>query len=308
MTDQLRTESAPRSGNQVSQSESTPSTVLIPTQIAPPALTLPAGLRPEVAELVRSLPEPLRTAVVAALNTPGGVRLTMGNAKGGVMKTTLSVYIALILALTGEPVLLVDADETNKTCLKWQAAAGDSWPGLVTVVGYSGSASGATMPKFVNDLMARGFKHLIIDVGPTDKGVLKMAWGLTKKGIVPTQQYVGDVVQLTTTFALLAEMGEAVDLKVVLARTFPTRTSYGKAQEYVRGLIGGASPDHPNGLATVELLNGTVPHLEGIADTWGEIPDDFAHFAPVLAEVLGVSSSEIASRIKAEDDAHAEVR
>lgn len=308
MTDQLATGSARRSGDSAAQVESTPSGVLIPTQTAHPALTLPAGLRPEVADLVHGLPEPLQTAVIAALNTPGGVRLTMGNAKGGVMKTTLSVYIALILALTGEPVLLVDADETNKTCLKWQATAGDSWPGLVTVVGYSGSASGATMPKFVNDLMARGFKHLIIDVGPTDKGVLKMAWGLTKKGIVPTQQYVGDVVQLTTTFALLAEMGEAVDLNVVLARTFPTRTSYGRAQEYVRGLIGGASPDHPNGLPTVTLLNGTVPHLEGIADTWGEIPDDFGHFAPVLAEALGVSASEIASRIQAEDDAHAGVR
>ncbi|MFZ3492083.1 AAA family ATPase [Streptomyces sp. 5.8] len=287
----------------VHQSTEAPSP-LIPAQAARLPLTLPADLSPEVAELVKSLPEPLQTAVVAALNTPDGVRLTMGNAKGGVMKTTLSVYVALILALTGEPVLLVDADETNKTCLKWQATAGDSWPGLVTVVGYSGSASGATMPKFVNDLMARGFKHLIIDVGPTDKGVLKMAWSLTKKGLVPTQQYVGDVVQLTTTFALLAEMGEPVDLKVVLARTFPNRTSYGRAQDYVRGLIGGASPDHPNGLPTVTLLDGTVPHLEGIAETWGDIPDDFGHFAHVLAETLGVNSSDIAWRIQAEDEAH----
>ncbi|MET9324958.1 AAA family ATPase [Streptomyces sp. NPDC003038] len=308
MTNHLATGTEAQSRDSAAQGALTSSAPLIPTQSPHPPLTLPANLPSEVADLVKSLPEPLQTAVIAALNTPDGVRLTMGNAKGGVMKTTLSVYIALILALTGEPVLLVDADETNKTCLKWQATAGDNWPGLVTVVGYAGSASGATMPKFVNDLMARGFKHLIIDVGPTDKGVLKMAWGLTKKGIVPTQQYVGDVVQLTTTFALLAEMGEPVDLKVVLARTFPNRTSYGRAQDYVRGLIGGASPDHPNGLPTVTLLDGTVPHLEGIAETWGDIPDDFGHFASVLAEALGVDSTEIASRIKAEDDAHAGVR
>ncbi|MGX4695487.1 AAA family ATPase [Streptomyces sp. JNUCC 63] len=243
-------------------------------------------------ELVDELPEPLKTAVLAALNTPDGVKITMGNAKGGVMKTTLSVYIALILALTGEPVLLVDADDTNKTCLKWQAAAGEDWPPHVTVVGYTGPA----MAKQVTDLMARGFKHLIIDVGPTDKGVLKTAWMLTKRGIVPTQQHVGDVVQLTTTFDLLEEMGERIDLSVMIAKSFPKRSSYTNAREYIQGLINGESADHPDGLPSVELLEGTVPLLEGIADTWGSIPDDFGYFGSVLAEVLGVPASVIAER------------
>ncbi|PWI10873.1 hypothetical protein DIZ27_08370 [Streptomyces sp. NWU339] len=257
-----------------------------------PVLTIPSHVAEEVGELVNELPEPLKTAVLAALNTPDGVKITMGNAKGGVMKTTMSVYIALILALTGEPVLLVDADDTNKTCLKWQAAAGEDWPPLVTVVGYTGSA----MAKQVTDLMARGFKHLIIDVGPTDKGVLKTAWMLTKRGIVPTQQHVGDVVQLTTTFDLLEEMGERIDLSVMLAKSFPKRSSYANAREYIQGLINGESADHPDGLPSVGLLEGTVPLLEGIADTWGSIPDDFGYFSSVLAEVLGVPASVIAER------------
>jgi hypothetical protein len=265
---------------------------LLPGRPNPPALTLPPHVGAEVRALVEELPEPLKTAVLAALNTPDGVMITMGNAKGGVMKTTLSVYIALILALTGEPVLLVDADDTNKTCLKWQAAAGEDWPAHVTVVGYAGPA----MAKQVTDLMARGFKHLIIDVGPTDKGVLKTAWMLTKRGIVPTQQHVGDVVQLTTTFDLLKEMGERIDLFVMLAKAFPKRSSYTNAREYIKGLIHGESADHPDGLPTVELLVGTVPLLEGIADTWGSIPDDFSHFGAVLAEVLGVPPSVIAER------------
>ncbi|MFC8946338.1 AAA family ATPase [Streptomyces rochei] len=256
------------------------------------ALTIPPHVSTEVRELIESLPEPLRTAVLAALNTPDGVKITMGNAKGGVMKTTMSVYVALILALTGEPVLLVDADDTNKTCLKWQAAAGDDWPPLVTVVGYSGPA----MAKQVTDLMARGFKHLVIDVGPTDKGVLKTAWMLTKRGIVPTQQHVGDVVQLTTTFDLLKEMGERIDLFVMLAKSFPKRSSFGNARDYIQGLIDGESADHPDGLPSVGLLEGTVPLLEGIADTWGSIPDDFGYFGSVLAETLGVPASVIAER------------
>jgi chromosome partitioning protein len=270
---------------------SVPDTFL-PKQRTAPSLTLPEHLSNEVRELVESLPEPLRTAVIAAINTPDGVKITMGNAKGGVMKTTLSVYIALILALTGEPVLLVDADDTNRTCLKWQAAAGEDWPASVTVVGYTGPA----MAKQVSDLMAHGFKHLIIDVGPTDKGVLKTAWMLTKLGIVPTQQHVGDVVQLTTTFDLLKEMGELIDLHVMLAKSFPKRSSYANARDYIAGLISGEAADHPNGLPSVELLEGTVPLLEGIADTWGSIPDDFAYFAAVLAETLGVPASVVAER------------
>ncbi|MGW1616103.1 AAA family ATPase [Streptomyces sp. NPDC002285] len=260
--------------------------------ITQPALTVPSHISAEVRALIDELPEPLRTAVLAALNTPDGVKITMGNAKGGVMKTTLSVYIALILALTGEPVLLVDADDTNKTCLKWQAAAGEDWPPLVTVVGYTGPA----MAKQVTDLMARGFKHLVIDVGPTDKGVLKTAWMLTKRGIVPTQQHVGDVVQLTTTFDLLKEMGERIDLNVMLAKSFPKRSSYTNARDYIEGLINGESADHPDGLPTVGLLEGTIPLLEGIADTWGSIPDDFDYFGSVLAEALGVPASLIAER------------
>ncbi|MEU5138018.1 AAA family ATPase [Streptomyces californicus] len=292
MPEQLATEQAQGLiPSPASETTAVPATFLS-GNVTPPALTLPSHVRTEVRELISSLPEPLKTAVLAALNTPDGVKITMGNAKGGVMKTTLSVYIALILALTGEPVLLVDADDTNKTCLKWQAAAGDDWPPLVTVVGYTGPA----MAKQVTDLMARGFKHLVIDVGPTDKGVLKTAWMLTKRGIVPTQQHVGDVVQLTTTFTLLEEMGEVIDLYVMLAKSFPKRSSFSNARVYIQGLIDGESVDHPDGLPSVGLLEGTVPLLEGIADTWGSIPDDFGHFGAVLAEALGVPASLIAER------------
>ncbi|WP_331726122.1 AAA family ATPase [Streptomyces sp. NBC_00470] len=292
MPEQLTSEQAQGLVPSPATETTTVPTTLLPGFVTPPDLTVPAHVGPEVRALIEELPEPLKTAVLAALNTPDGVKITMGNAKGGVMKTTLSVYIALVLSLTGEPVLLVDADDTNKTCLKWQAAAGDDWPSLVTVVGYTGPA----MAKQVNDLMAHGFKHLIIDVGPTDKGVLKTAWMLTKRGIVPTQQHVGDVVQLTTTFDLLKEMGERIDLFVMLAKSFPKRSSYNNARDYIQGLINGESADHPDGLPSVGLLEGTVPLLEGIADTWGSIPDDFGHFGAVLAEALGVPASVIQER------------
>ncbi|MFI1204840.1 AAA family ATPase [Streptomyces sp. NPDC020883] len=292
MSEQLTHEPADGEAPSVALDPSALPATFIPRQLPAPSLVLPDDINPALRELVEELPEPLRTAVIAAINTAGGVKITMGNAKGGVMKTTLSVYIALILSLTGESVLLVDADGTNRTCLKWQAAAGEHWPASITVVGYTGSA----MAKQVTDLMAHGFRHLIIDAGPQDVGVLKTGWTLTKRGIVPTQQHVGDVVQLTTTFDLLKEMGEPIDLSVMLAKSFPTRRSYANARNYILGLIRGDSPDHPDGLPTVGLLDGTVPLLEDIAETWGSIPDDFAHFSTVLAETLGVPTSLIAER------------
>ncbi|MFJ1936651.1 AAA family ATPase [Kitasatospora sp. NPDC088160] len=266
-------------------------------QTSGPSLTLPDHIHPNVRELVEGLPEPLRTAVIVAINTEGGVRITSGNAKGGVMKTTLSVYISLMLALTGEHVLLVDADETNKTCLKWQAAVGQAWPSSVTVVQYSGSL----MTKQVTDLMAKGYKHLVIDVGPTHTGVLKAAWALTKRGIVPTQQHVGDIVQLATTFQLLQEMGEEIDLHVLLARSYPKRVSYSKAQDFIEDTIEGRRPEFPDGLQTVSLLESTVPMLEGIADTWGTLPDDFTHFSSVLAEALGVPHDVLEALTRGEE-------
>lgn len=296
MNEQVSSGSEQASAADVASALATERRLSIPHQSSGPSLELPVGLHEALREMIDSLPEPLRTAVIASLNTPGGVRITNGNAKGGVMKTTLSVYFALILALTGENVVLVDADDTNRTCLKWQAAAGDAWPASVTVVQYTGPS----MFKNVTDLMDKGYKHLVIDVGPTDKGVLKTAWALTKRGIVPTQQHVGDIVQLTTTFDLLKEMGEDINLHVLLARSFPKRVSYTSGREYIENLIAGKTPDHPDPLRNVRLLQGTVPFLEGIADTWGQIPQDFAFFSSVLAEALGVPAARIMELEKVE--------
>ncbi len=49
--------------------------------------------------------------------------------QGGVGKSTSSVYTALGLAAAGGRVLLVDADATNRTCLKWSSLAED-WPAM----------------------------------------------------------------------------------------------------------------------------------------------------------------------------------
>src|ERR1039458_5214031 len=88
----------------------------------------------------KGLPHRWRCCHAAPVPTPekkaGAVmRVTFGNLKGGVGKSTSSVYTALGLAAAGGRVLLVDADGTNRTCLKWSSMAED-WPPSVTVVSW----------------------------------------------------------------------------------------------------------------------------------------------------------------------------
>src|SRR3954470_6073379 len=44
---------------------------------------------------------------------PKGLTITVGNLKGGVSKTTTAVFLALLLGLKGDSVLLVDCDSVN---------------------------------------------------------------------------------------------------------------------------------------------------------------------------------------------------
>ncbi|WP_161501049.1 AAA family ATPase [Embleya scabrispora] len=238
--------------------------------------TIPAPLR----QMITLLDPDLQMVVLAALNSPNGVQLTIANAKGGVMKTTLAVYTALMLALTGEQVLLVDADDTNRTCLKWNRLAGQAWPRNVMVVGWADDALRTRI-----DNARANHRHIIVDVGPSDTSLIKQAWLATGHGIVPTQQYPGDVVQLPTTFELLRELTEPVKLQVLLSRAFPARKSFTNAVNHISG------QGYP-------LLKGHVPHLEYIAEEWGALPAEFTHFAEVVAEILGVPRHEIDRRMK----------
>lgn len=60
------------------------------------------------------------------------MKITIGNIKGGVGKTTSAVYLALGLSRSGRT-LLVDADPEQASAFGWWEAAGESWPDACSV-------------------------------------------------------------------------------------------------------------------------------------------------------------------------------
>ena len=106
------------------------------------------------------------------------MRVTFGNLKGGVGKSTSSVYLALGLAAAGGRVLLVDADATNRTCLKWSSLAPD-WPAPVTVVSWE-------VPDLARRVqaVAADYNHVVIDTGPQRPAILRQALMVTGNLVV----------------------------------------------------------------------------------------------------------------------------
>lgn len=141
-------------------------------------------------------------AVVEAIRRAGGpIRVSVGNLKGGVNKTTTAVHLSLALALTGDPVLLVDGDPKNQSALMWKLGAGDDWPINVQV-----------MPWATPDLARRvaamegQFKHLVIDTSPQHDDILRAGLMVTDTLLIPCQPTPMDIAQLESTFKVAEEI------------------------------------------------------------------------------------------------------
>jgi chromosome partitioning protein len=214
-------------------------------------------------------------ATVDAINAHGGaIRITVGNMKGGVNKTTTSVHLALALALTGEPVLVVDGDPKNQSSLMWKLGAGDEWPVNVQV-----------MPWATPDLAKRigamegQFKHLVIDTSPQHDNILRAGLMVTDTLVIPCQPTPMDTAQLDSTFKVAEEMdalkaasGGELAAIVLFARakkdTNLLKTSYGRVQQR----------DYP-------VFSTPLYDSVRYAEAFGMFPRAFLGYAPVFAQL-----------------------
>lgn len=187
-----------------------------------------------------------------------GMRVTYGNLKGGVAKSTSSVYSALELAADGSRVLLVDADPVNQTCLKWSAAP--DWPRNVVV-----------MPWAVEDLARRvkavqgDYRHTVIDTGPHHDKILGQALLVTDDLLVPVSPSPVDVEQLSDTFELAARVDAVspVSAWVLLVKVRRGTRSAVEVRTYL-GDRGWPVMDTEVHLAEAYPLSyGTVPAVRG---------------------------------------------
>lgn len=209
--------------------------------------------------------------------------LTIGNLKGGVAKSTSSVYISLVLAAGGDRVLLVDADATNRTCLKWSSLAAD-WPSAITVTSWE-------VPDLARRVLAieDDYDHVIIDTGPQRPLILRQALMVTTDLIVPVAPSPVELEQLPDTFALAAEIDAVspVFAQVLFAKVRRGTRSSVEARRYL------ASLEPP-----VPTLDAEIHLLESYPLAYGTVPDDLGEYETVVKE-LESQSEELESESEA---------
>ncbi|MGO2481806.1 ParA family protein [Glutamicibacter ardleyensis] len=125
-------------------------------------------------------------------------RLTVGNLKGGVGRSTSAVLIALELArITNEQVTLIDADPRNGTTYGWYEEAQDEWPDNLTVQNIPGTSLARDAAKIPG--------HLVIDTG-NDATILKQALRVTDHLLVPIAPTNNEAARLTPTLEVAAQV------------------------------------------------------------------------------------------------------
>ena len=129
--------------------------------------------------------------------------LTVGNTKGGTGKTTVAINLAILRALAGKDVLLVDGDEQGSAGLFSQLRAEELGQCGYTAV----SLHGAAVRTQVRQL-AQKYHDIVIDVGGRDTGSLRAALTVSDVMLVPVQPRTFDVWALDQVSALVKEARE----------------------------------------------------------------------------------------------------
>jgi chromosome partitioning protein len=197
------------------------------------------------------------------------MKLTVGNLKGGVAKSTTAIYLACGLAALGGRVLLVDADGTNASALDWSSNALE-WPAGIVVV-----------PWPVEDLARKvraveaDYDHIVIDTGPEQSGLLRQALMVTDELIVPVSPSPMELRKLGHTFQAAAEVDaiSPVIARVLLAKVRGGTRSAVEARQYLAHL-------------GLPVMTAQVHLREAYSLAWGTAPADPAEYGAVLAELL----------------------
>ena len=202
------------------------------------------------------------------------LRLTVGNLKGGVARSTTSIMLALALVKrTGQRVLLVDADAANGTSFEWSEYAGEVWPAEVNVVYLPSQMLG----KRVREMWPEG--HLIIDTG-NDSTTLRQALMVTDHLVMPIGATPSEATRLTPTLQAAAEVAsiKQVQPSVPCTRPKPNTISFREAWEQLKAMEGDVEGLH--------VLDVNVPFQLLYSQAFGTVPTNLGVYPDVLEEIL----------------------
>jgi chromosome partitioning protein len=217
--------------------------------------------------------EASRTMVAKAPLPEAPLRITVGNLKGGVTRSTTSILLAFALQrLTGQRVFIVDADGANGTSFQWSEYAGEDWPEELPVVYLPGSR---TLAKRVSQMHPEG--HLIIDTG-NDSTTLQQALLVTDHLVMPIGATPADAARLTPTLQSAAVIAavKPIELSILFTRTSPTSTTFKEAHAAAKTLEGGG----------LRVLDSNVPFSPLYSQAFGTVPKKLGRYDDVLAEIL----------------------
>ncbi|WP_102124660.1 ParA family protein [Deinococcus planocerae] len=183
--------------------------------------------------------------------------------KGGVGKTTTTLYLAAVAASQGQAVTVIDADSEH-SAHRWAAHA--ELPFEVIQ---------GEPDRLARQVRAAGTMGgvVIIDTPPNSRELLLRAGGLADTALVPVAPTGLEVDRLRPTLELLADLQaqrEELDVAVLLTRYNPRRRLAREAEEALTGL---------------PVLNARVRELEAYKAAFGGTPTDLEEYAAVWKEL-----------------------
>lgn len=193
------------------------------------------------------------------------MRLTCGNLKGGVGKSTSAVFIACGLARSGRT-LLVDADPQG-SILGWSEDAGPEFP--ATVIAWPTRDVAKRVLEVADD-----YEHVVIDTGPSQEHLLRQAVAVADLVVVPVSPSLMDVRELSRTLQMVEDLGPTrrVEAHILLTKV---RSGTASARDARRGLVGEGLP----------VLAAQISLREAYAQAWGRPVGSLGEYEAVLDEL-----------------------
>ena len=185
--------------------------------------------------------------------------ITIANSKGGVGKTTTSIYLATLLSEYGS-VLLKDSDPQG-SATEWVEDIED-------------------MPfdfELTNQRQmgkTKGYDFVVIDTPPQNSDIIRTAIEVADILIIPTEP---SGIELSRVFSLVDSSSKDIKKKVLLTKVLSNTNSF----KYTKALLDEESIDY---------FDTYISRREGIKNSFGKIPEsknELADYIKLVKEIRG---------------------
>lgn len=199
------------------------------------------------------------------------MKVAVANLKGGVGKTTGSMFLAAAFARRGRT-LLVDCDPQG-SALSWaEGAEADGGRLPYSVMGLPTKDVHRKLRGFEND-----YEHIVIDTPPGDLAIARSALLAADTVLVSVQAMAMDLDRVMPTIDLIAEVEPLNDLtfSILLSRVRRISREGRDARTAMED-------------AGLPVLKTEIPQLGFYADSFGEpFGENLGEYERVAAELLG---------------------